>query len=190
MIYLIGGVPRSGKSAIANALLRTGGIPYLGVDYIKMAFARAMPDVGIDPEGDDSHTAKQLWPFVEAMINTMIENDQHYALEGVYILPENADSMIRVHAESIRACFVGYERIETDTKLQDIKAHRGEGDDWLCGATEDELITFVNQAKNLSASLRTRCETRGLQYFENSAEFEQTIDDAVAYLLSAQRDST
>lgn len=182
MIYLIGGVPRSGKSTIANALLRARGIPYLGIDYIKMAFARSMPDLGIDPEGDDSHIAKQLWPFVEAMINTMIENGQQYTLEGVYILPEHIESLMEIHADSIRACFVGFERIEVDRKVREIKAHRGEGDDWLQNANDVELISFVNRAKILSSSMRNKCEALGFQYFENSNDYHKTIDEVVDYL--------
>ena len=161
----------------------------MGIDYIKMGFAKTMPDLGIDPEGDDSRTANQLWPFVEAMINTMIENGQHYTLEGIYVLPEYADSVMRIHADSVRACFVGFERIETNRKVREIKAHRGEGDDWLYNANDDELVGFVNRAKKLSSSLRTKCETLGLRYFDNSNDFQRTIDDVVAYFLRRHRDS-
>lgn len=184
MIYLIGGVPRSGKSTIANALLEAGGIPYLGIDYIKMAFAKSMPEVGIDPDEDDARTAKQLWPFVEAMIHTMIENNQTYALEGVYIEPENAASLVQSHRDSIRACFVGFEEIDVNRKVRDIKAHRGVADDWLYDASDAELVSFVSDAKILSASLRSRCESLGLHYFENSNHYRRTIDGVVDYLLS------
>lgn len=37
--------------------MRTAGVPYLGIDYIKMAFSKATPQLGIDPEADDRDTA-------------------------------------------------------------------------------------------------------------------------------------
>ncbi len=188
MIYLIGGVARAGKSTTTSALLSTGGIPYLGIDYVKMAFAKSMPTLGIDPEGDDSLTARQLWPFVKAMIETMIENGQDYAFEGVYLLPDDVDSLFRTHTDSVRACFLGFEHVDTNHKVREIKAHRGEGDDWLYDADDDELTRFVNHEKKLSCSLRTRCEELGLRYFENSNDFQQSIDDAVAYLLGQNGD--
>ena len=154
MLYLIGGASRAGKSAIAKAILTAAGVPYLSVDYIKMAFAKAMPDVGIDPNSNDLlHTARQLWPFVEAMADTMIENDQDYTLEATYILPEYVDSMLRTHGNLVRACFVGFERIETSRKIQQIKAYRGQGDDWLYSADDDALAAFVEYAKDLSSTL-------------------------------------
>ncbi len=188
MIYLIGGVPRAGKSAIAKALLTIGAIPYLGVDYIKMAFAKSMPDLGVNPVGDDARTARQLWPFVEAMIITMIENSQDYTLEAVYILPEYAQALVRTHPDSIRTCFVGFELVETNHKVRELKEHRGEGDDWLRNADGDELIRFVNRAKKQSGSLRLQCEALGLRYFDNSSNFQQTVDDVATYLLSRYSD--
>ncbi len=116
MLYLIGGVARAGKSTIARAMLTEAGVPYLGVDYIKMAFAKAMPDIGIDPNNNDLHTARQLWSFVEAMGEAMIENDQDYTLEAAYILPEYVDSLLKARGNLVRACFVGFERIETSRK--------------------------------------------------------------------------
>ncbi len=187
MLYLIGGAARAGKSTIARAMLTEAGVPYLGVDYIKMAFAKAMPDIGIDPNNNDLHTARQLWSFVEAMGEAMIENDQDYTLEAAYILPEYVDSLLKARGNLVRACFVGFERIETSRKIEQIKAYRGQGDDWLYSYDDDALANFVNRSKDLSSTLRAECETLGLRYFDGSDDFHQTVNDAVAYLLNGKR---
>jgi len=189
MIYMIGGAPRAGKSRIASAVLRAGGIPYLNVDYIKMAFARSMPDLGVDPSGDNARTARLLWPFVEAMIMTMIENGQSYTLEAIYILPSHVEALQTSHGDAVRACFVGFELADTDDKVREIEAHRGEGDDWLRDADRDQLVGFVERAKAESSSLRLQCEKLGLQYFETSSNFQRTIDAAAAHLLEGWSES-
>ncbi len=162
--------------------MRTAGVPYLGIDYIKMAFSKAMPQLGIDPEADDRDTARRLWPFVEAMAKTMIENDQDYTLEGAYILPKYADMLSRADENLVRSCFIGFAGIETDRKVSEIKKYRGIGDDWLQDASDAELTAFVNHAKDASCVLRANCEALGLAYFDNANDFQRTIGDVVAYL--------
>ena len=72
-----------------------------------------------------------------------------YLIGGVPGL-ENRRSQIRccalsrAHAASIRSCFVGFEHIETNRKVNELEAHRGKGGDWLVGASGDELSRFVD----------------------------------------------
>ena len=187
MLYLIGGVARAGKSTAAESFMRTAGVSCLGVDYIKMAFSKAMPELGIHPEADDRDTARELWPFVEAMATTMIENDQDYTFEGAYILPEHAVMLSRAAQNLVRSCFIGFAGIETDRKVSQIKKYRGIGDDWLQEASDAELTAFVHRAKEASRVLRTRCAALGLAYFDNANDFQSTIDDVVAYLGADQQ---
>jgi hypothetical protein len=153
-----------------------------------MAFARGMPELKVDPDADDTHTARQLWPFVESMLRTTIEDEQPYALEGVSVLPEHVASLSRSQPESVRSCIVGFGRIETCRNIEDIRALHCNGDDSLRDASDDELAEFVERVKNRSATLPVECEILGLRYFEYSTDFERTIEDMVGYLIEGQSD--
>lgn len=67
MLYLLGGSPRAGKSTTARQFLCETGIPYFGLDYLKMGIARGLPEYGVDPNGGDLIIAKQLWPVVKGL---------------------------------------------------------------------------------------------------------------------------
>jgi adenylate kinase family enzyme len=51
MLYLLGGSPRAGKSTMAKKFLSETGVPYFGLDYLKMGIARGKPEYGVDPNG-------------------------------------------------------------------------------------------------------------------------------------------
>ena len=95
MLYLVGGSPRAGKSTIARKFLSQTGVPYFGLDYLKMGLARGLPEYGVDPNNDDRITAQKLWPVVKGMAMTYVENKEDCLLEGVYLLPEYAAELHR-----------------------------------------------------------------------------------------------
>ena len=67
MLYLVGGSPRAGKSTIARKFLSQTGVPYFGLDYLKMGLARGLPEYGVDLNNDDRITAQKLWPVVKGI---------------------------------------------------------------------------------------------------------------------------
>jgi len=81
MILLVGGVYRAGKSALARRLMRECGQPYLGLDVLKMALAQT--GFPIDPEDQPTRdVASAMWPLVRALCINMIDQCDHYIVEG------------------------------------------------------------------------------------------------------------
>ena len=83
MIILITGASHTGKTVLAQKLLKKHGYPYLSIDHLKMGLIRS-GNTALTPEDDDELTA-YLWPIVREMIKTAIENHQNLIVEGCYV---------------------------------------------------------------------------------------------------------
>lgn len=83
MIVLITGASHTGKTLLAQRMLKKYGYPYLSIDHLKMGLIRS-GHTDLTPEDDDALTA-YLWPIVREMVKTAIENRQNLVVEGCYI---------------------------------------------------------------------------------------------------------
>ena len=83
MIILITGASHTGKTALAQKLLKKYGYPYFSIDHLKMGLIRS-GNTKLTPM-DDKDLTVYLWPIVREMIKTAIENEQNLIVEGCYI---------------------------------------------------------------------------------------------------------
>ena len=74
MIYILTGIAKSGKSLVANRLIQKYSLPTFSTDYIMMMLVRGNKTLGIDPDGEDEIVANQLRPYINGLIQTMVEN--------------------------------------------------------------------------------------------------------------------
>lgn len=83
MIVLIAGASHTGKTLLAQKLLKKYGYPYLSIDLLKMGLIRSgSTDL---TALDDEQLQSYLWPIVREMIKTAVENKQDLVVEGAYI---------------------------------------------------------------------------------------------------------
>lgn len=83
MLLLIAGASHAGKPCLAQKLLEKLKYPYLSIDHLKMGLIRSHQTT-LSVEDDDQLTL-YLWPIVQEIIKTAIENDQNLIIEGCYI---------------------------------------------------------------------------------------------------------
>lgn len=83
MIILIAGSSHTGKTLLAQKLLKKYSYPYLSIDHLKMGLIRS-GQTTLTPENDDLLT-DYLWPIIKEMVKTAIENNQNLIVEGCYI---------------------------------------------------------------------------------------------------------
>ncbi|MBR5265950.1 MAG: AAA family ATPase [Clostridia bacterium] len=84
MVIIITGASHTGKTALAQKLLKMHGYPYLSIDHLKMGLIRSgMTD--LTPMSSQESLTNLLWPIVREMIKTAIENDQNLIVEGCYV---------------------------------------------------------------------------------------------------------
>ncbi|MBT5877059.1 MAG: hypothetical protein HOH43_26800 [Candidatus Latescibacteria bacterium] len=183
MLYLLGGSPRVGKSTIAKQFLSEAGIPYFGLDYLKMGLARGLPEYGVDPNGGDLAIAKQLWPVVKGMAVTYIENGEDCLLEGTYLLPEYVAELHEEFGDSIRSCFMGYCEINTSEKVRNLREYgAASGElDWTSN-DDDEARQRVEFLKSFSVYVKTECDKYGLMYFESSSDHQDSMATVLRFL--------
>ena len=84
MIVLISGASHTGKTLLAQKLLKKYKLPYLSIDHLKMGLIRSK-NTELTPMSDDEDLTAYLWPIVREMIKTAIENKQNLTVEGCYI---------------------------------------------------------------------------------------------------------
>lgn len=83
MIILISGATHTGKTLLAQKLLKKYKYPYLSLDHLKMGLIRS-GQTKLTPEDDDELTF-YLWNIAKEMVKTAIENKQNLIVEGCYI---------------------------------------------------------------------------------------------------------
>ena len=84
MIILITGASHTGKTVLAQKLLKKYKYPYLSIDHLKMGLIRS-GNTELTPVSDDRDLTAYLWPIVCEIIKTVIENKQNLVVEGCYI---------------------------------------------------------------------------------------------------------
>lgn len=184
MLYLLGGVARTGKSTIARRFLAQTGTPYFPLDYLMMGCAGGAPPLGIDPNEGDQQTAAKLTPIIKAMATAMLENGEIYLLEGVQLLPQVAVELSQQFPNQVCAAFVGYAVIEPLTKFQQLRHFDAGNNDWLHHESDEELLALVARFKVMSQWLRDECHRYGLPYFDTSVDFTATLDQVITFLKS------
>ncbi len=121
MITIITGASHTGKTALAQRLMVKTQTPYLSIDHIKMGLIRSgVCDISVE---NDEELTKYLWPIIQEIIKTAIENNQDLIVEGIYV-PENwIQGFDDSHLQHIRfTCIVMSEDYITNN-FESIKNH-------------------------------------------------------------------
>ena len=182
MIYIISGASRSGKSTIGKELLKRLNITYIEVDDIMMAFYRGMPETKVHPENWPDVTAKMLEPFLQGMMETMIENGKDAIFEGEQFLPEFVKKLQTKYPNQVRSCFLGFTEITLEEKYNN-SINYAEANDWLVGNTEEYIKNHILNMKNYSKKVKLECEEHGMKYIDTSFDFKEKLEEVMSYLL-------
>jgi len=103
MVLLIAGASHTGKTLLAQKLIKRYGYPCLSIDHLKMGLIRS-GQTGLTPVSDDGALTDYLWPILREIIKTVIENGQNLIVEGCYIPFDWPDSFDARYLRSIRYC--------------------------------------------------------------------------------------
>lgn len=181
MLYLIGGIPRSGKSRLKDLFLKKYNIPGISTDHLREALISAYPQLGIKKEAVDTEKDPILWPYFEKLINIFISRDIDFVLEGVNFPPSK---LVKYRdTPNVKVCFIGYGKIDIKTKFEEMRkfSHKRE---WTHKVSDERLIKLINYNKKRSIQIEEECKKYNLKYFDNSFEdkysLEKILDELIA----------
>jgi len=167
MIYVLTGIAKAGKSYLTSKIIKQYAIGSFSTDYLMMALADGNPDLHLNPDASDVTVSNQLRPYVFAMIQTMVENNIDYLIEGVHFLPEFSKELLKKFPGKIRIVYLGYRNIDTQIKTEELKKYGPNcGNHWYRHMNDAELTKLVEYLKNESDKLYHQCQKFGLSYFD------------------------
>lgn len=171
MVILIGGSSCTGKTLLANQLMKEQGISYFSIDYLKMGLYRSDEACGFSPLSDIELIASKLWPILREMIKTYIENHIDIVIEGCYILPQFLDDFDDEYIEEIYSVFLGFSKAYISNNFESkILGYKGAIE---YRSSEDDRT--VDQFIKDHSELKALCHKTGREYFEVESEYMEEM---------------
>ena len=184
MVYLLGGTPRAGKTIIARRFLRQNGTPFFSLDYLMIALANGLPDLGIDTTADELEQGERIWPIVESLVSELVYAHEYgvdYLIEGAQLVPRYAREFADKFEQKVKICFLGFTEITVEEKINQFHKYGGTPEEWM----NQDYRGLVAEAERLiafSQKIKVECEKYQLRFFESSANLEKTIHEVLDYL--------
>jgi hypothetical protein len=183
VVILISAVSSTGKTLMAQNLLEKYHIPYLSIDHLKMGLYRGVKNCGFTPLDSTELIGGTLWPIVNGMIMTHIENEQHIIIEGCYLLPHYLKDFDLNNSKKIIPVFFGFstDYIQENFETKIVK-HRNaiELRNWPEERTIKELIEEHEEFK-------AQCLRAGVRYFEIQNDYDKEILNVYHYIEAEKR---
>lgn len=118
MIILISGSTHTGKTNLAQKLLKKYHYPYLSIDHLKMGLIRSN-NTKLTPN-DDDELVPYLWNIVCEIVKTAIENNQNLIVEGCYIPFDWHNDFNDEYLKHIKYCCLIMTKEYIETHFKDI----------------------------------------------------------------------
>jgi len=183
VLYLVGGPPRVGKSALAQQLQKSEGIPWLPTDVVRTVLRHVLPELDAadrDPV-DAARLAEVMYPHIAQAAEVCAEEAERFLIEGFELAP-SYPARLRAGLEgvTIRACFLGHPTFSA----ADLAAYRGpkpQHERELSPAELDEAAAWI---RHRSCQLRQECKAEGQPYVDVGAlGFSDAMRQARRHLL-------
>ena len=111
VLYLVGGPPRVGKSALGRRMMERRRIPWLSTDVVRTVLRTL--DRRIDEldrgHADPDLVAERMYPYLERMVDVALDQCGTVLVEGVEWFPRHLTRLnARLRDVPVRACFLGH----------------------------------------------------------------------------------
>jgi hypothetical protein len=183
VLYLVGGAPRVGKSALAQQLLKADGIPWLPTDVLRTVLRQVLPEldaVDQDPV-DAARLAEVMYPYIEQAAEVCAEEAEQFLIEGFEVSPSYpARLQAALAGITVRACFLGHRTFSA----ADLASYRGPKPQHEREASPAELDQAAAWIRRRSRQLCHECQVDGLPYVDVGAlGFHDAMRQARRHLL-------
>jgi len=181
MLYILGGVSRSGKSMVARRFVSEKQIPFFCIDFL-ITPLQEIPSLDIKHGQPFISKAEKLWPLVKPLLIHLIEKEPNYLIEGDGILPNQVAELQKDFSNNIKACFVGFSEINPQDKFKQVRKLDGNKDDWTKNISDEGLMSYIKDMVEFSKYLKSECNKYDISYFDSSNNFSEYLENVFQYL--------
>lgn len=177
---IIAGVPRAGKSTIAQKISIQYGYQHISMDSIIAGIEKTFPETGVDsdanvPQRDNiTFISLKMAPFIRAMMDSGEYNECDYGMViDIYqLLPQD---YVRYIDSSI--CDIYYfitSDVSPEERYEILKANDTQKD-YTYYKSEDENKNSCIEIVDVSKMMKEQCELYGIPFYETSRNRENVI---------------
>lgn len=169
MIVLITGATHTGKTALAQRLLKKYKYPYLSIDHLKMGLIRSgQTQISVN---DDEGLTPYLWSIVKEIIKTAIENGQNLIVEGCYVPFDWKKDFSKEYLAEIKYCCLIMSKNYVQNHFSDIVANESVVERRLIGGDFSQEKLIKENETNLQL-----CKKYGLDYVLIDKDYDVDIE--------------
>jgi hypothetical protein len=184
---IISGVPRAGKSTIANAISRKYGYQQICMDSIIAGFEQNFPELGIDSKADIDHIerlkylSKKIAPFINSMMESgeYDEFDKGMVLDVFQLLPE--DFIGSIDKSYCDIFFFVTSDVSAEERFEILKKYDKEKDYTFYDPDNELRELCINLVKE-SKFIKEECLKYGLPCIETSKNRDIVIKNFIENL--------
>jgi len=176
---IIAGASRCGKTTLSMMLSKIGMIHYK-MDSIK----RGVDGNFYDKSNEDWHI---LSPKISHLISTIIKDSktdvicdkEWYVIDTCHLYPKD---IVNENLEDTIVIFIGHPNSDNNEKMKNIRKYDPKNQ-WTHKLSDKELKEHIKLGKEYSKEAYKECKKYGIPFFDVSANYLQTIEDAYNYII-------
>ena len=166
-IYIIGGVPRTGKTTLAERLQHELHITGTELDHLRALFnADGASTISYDSGANIHLVTKQLSPYLEHLYAHLVGSRASHVINGEVISPSSLEKS--AYFEYMRPCFMGIS--DAETTLENVRLHQSDSD-WTASMPDDRLRYLFDKYVRRSEKISRQCAEIGIRYFDVTVDF-------------------
>lgn len=183
MLYIIGGVSRSGKSLLAHKILKEKSIPFFPLDGLVGMLTHSAPEHGVRHQNDFIDKSEKTWKFSKELFKYHFKTQESYLVEGDCILPKQIAELQEKYPENIKACFMGYSSLTAKQKLETVRIYNRGEEDWTNKHDDEAMLEMIEAMIIYSTYLKEECGKFNIPFFDVSENFEKVQAEAYEFLV-------
>ena len=169
MVIIISGATHTGKTVLADRLMKKYHYPVLSQDLLKMGLIRS-GNTTLTPE-DDREMTDYLWKIVSEMIKTAVENKQNLIVEGCYVPFDWKKDFEEEYLKEIRCIFLILSEEYIRNNFAEIKRHANDIEQRL-----DDSHINVEYLISENSFYLDGCKKSGTEYILIDKEYRISVD--------------
>ena len=167
LIYILSGIAKSGKSLIADEIIKTYPMRVISTDLIMMMLHYGNDQLSIDINKSDITVSHALKPYLFGMIKSLSGLKRNYLIEGVHIQPDFAYELSQAFPDKIKCVFLGYKDADPIIKANELRRRINDLDNpWYASMSDIELLELTTYMIRESDKLYQECLKYQLNYIE------------------------